>query len=180
MIQAVSARRLTPDVSHTQGDVIMKATKFCGRDINFNVPYTMTQEATFGGDQDVALEGFVWRMDKPFNVHRFIIQLTALDGDAVIDPQPTVLGHLINNVSIHNWGINENHGSGGVAFRVDGSTLVWEPMTELIVVRSGGFEVKFHARPFDINPALKLSKKLRLRAVVSIEGDAIVVAPLSA
>jgi hypothetical protein len=160
----------------------MKSKQVYGRDITFRLPYTMVQEVTFGSEEkDIDVEGFVWRMDKPLDVQRFVIQLTALDGDAVIDPQPTVLGHFLSNISIYNWDTNEMHGStGGVAFRVYDNMLLWEPETELVIFRAGGFKIKFTSRKFDISPALKLTNKLRIRAVVSVAGDAVVVAPPSA
>jgi len=127
-------------------------TEFAGRKITFRIPFTMPGELVLNHDQlGVQFpEGtYLHNSDKPFEIHRVIPRLTALDAtgtpyDSPV-PQPSVdLLERLTRVRIYDFSKNESLTKNSqlvstITKGTDERTWEWsEPYT---VVRSEGFQV---------------------------------------
>lgn len=160
-------------------------SQFAGRNITFRVPYQMAGELTLGfsssGTQypDAV---FSHQIDKPFEIHRVIPRITALDGSGlVLATQPTqdTLTELVR-LFIFDFSKNEAMMKSPtlVSLITKGSSeRTWEWAEPYTIVRSEGFQVRVDTLAIpnpNFNPAVT-----SLRMELSFQGFLLVVAPPS-
>ncbi len=120
---------------------------FAGRPISFRIPYNISGEMDVAPNQSGVVypeATFLHNVDKPFEIHRTIIRLTAKNANGVIlEPQPTTLDERIR-LRITDFSKNENltKVSTLVQTLVNAFTKTWELEEPYTLVRSEGLQVQ--------------------------------------
>lgn len=160
---------------------------FAGRQINFRRPYIIYADA----DRPASTNGYIfpeasWLVaeDKPFEIHRCIIRLTAKDSEGnILEPQPTTLDKRVR-VRILDFSKNEmltkNATLVGAMFKQN--EYVWEWDDPYTLVRSEGFQVQVDTDAFpsvcNLVACEPISTPVTLvRVEVAFEGFSLFIAP---
>lgn len=125
---------------------------FAGKNITFRIPYTLAAELDVGPNLSGIVfpeAAFLFNVDKPFEIHRVKIDLTAKGTPAgavtptVLEPQPTTLDKRVR-LKILDFSKNENlmKTSTLVAQLLTANTRAWEWEEPYTIVRSEGFQVQ--------------------------------------
>jgi hypothetical protein len=155
--------------------------QYAGKDITLRIPYSMTGEATYAANlngqvmQDTL---FGHQMDKPLEVHRMIVRLTAFEaGGAILEPQPTTLDRRVQ-IRVKDTATGENMNKAAQRLsslkKINEDTWEWEePRT---ITKNEGFEVSVDTGPYNMVPA-PANATTAIRVEVTFQGYLIVIAP---
>lgn len=161
------------------------ASEFANRTIRFRIPYEMAGELTVAfsasGVQFPAAT-FQHSIDKPFEIHRMIPRVTAIDANGLVmatQPAQDTLFRLVR-MRIEDYSKNElmTRAPTLISVLVKGtSEQTWEWAEPYTIVRSEGFAVTVDSL---VVPAPNFSPAVTsLRVELSFQGFLIVVAPPS-
>lgn len=148
--------------------------------IKFRIPYTMPGELVVGASASGEFfpdGAFNFNIDKPFEIERMIVRLTALDSDKlVIEPQPTTLQKRVR-LTITDTSKNEDLTKARTTVEtlissLDGGDGSWEWYVPYTIVRSEGFTigVDSSALPAGVE---------NVKVEISFQGYLIVIQPAS-
>lgn len=150
---------------------------FDDQQIRFRIPYSMPGEKIVepNASGDFFPEAtFLTNVDKPFEIDRLTIRLTALDANkAVLDVQPATLGRRIR-MTIQDTSKNEkltkaSHMVDSLISSEQGAAGTWEWYVPYTMVRSEGFQVGIDALTFPAGTSF-------VRVDLSFQGSLIVIA----
>jgi hypothetical protein len=164
--------------------------QFAGRDITFRIPYNLYSEmdvlaSTNGNVFPEA--SFLHNVDKPLEMHRWLIRLTALDESSnIMEPQPETLEKRVK-MRIQDVSKNENMTKSATTVETlqTANAKTWEYDEPYTFVRSEGFQVQVDAGgmpsiciPGGTNcDAPVLTPVTAVRVSINLQGYLIVVAP---
>lgn len=171
---------------------------FADRKIKFTIPYTMPGEWVLGPNVSgvAAPEAvFLHNVDKPFEIWRMVVRLTALDGQdppQVLEPQPLTLPERIR-LSIRDTSKNENLTKAPALVsslrKANELTWEWDPRPYTIV-RQEGFQIAADSLAFPsvcvVDPesadcsALIQTPVANVRVEVEFQGWLLILEPPSA
>lgn len=168
--------------------------EFAGRPITFRVPYTMPGEVTFTENQSgqqFPENQFIHNEDKPFEIHRILIDCTAFTqlsqsvggGFVMLDPQPETCNKRFK-LKITDFSKSEFFDK-NPAFPLEmtwANTLSWEFEDPYTLVRGEGLMIQvdtfsYDYRRFDTGQEPVTIDQIRIE--VGIQGYKIVIAPPS-
>lgn len=179
----VPARGLTPTV-------------FADQLIKFRIPYSMPGELLQLASQPGVMfpeDVFRHAIDKPFEIWRAIVRLTALDNSTpplVFEPQPTTLEKRVR-LRFRDTAKNESMMAAPhlVDTLITGDEGTWEWEVPYTLVRSEGFEVQVDTAVFTTfcildnfnanNCAAALATMTNMRIEITFEGYLLVLQPAS-
>jgi hypothetical protein len=132
--------------------------QFAGKDITFRIPYNLAAELDVGPNLSGVVfpeASFLHNVDKPFEVHRVKIGLTAKgtpDGftsPTVLEPQPTTMDKRIR-LKMLDFSKNENlmKSSTLVSQLLQKNTGAWDLEEPYTIVRSEGFQVQIDTQDY--------------------------------
>jgi len=130
--------------------------QYAGKDITMRYPFVMPGELLVDPNSSGVLfdqNTFIHNIDTPFEIHRMIVKLTAVDSSAtpvIFEPQPTTLDRRIRltveNLSAVNVKLNKAPALPRLLMKENELTWEWEdPYT---IQRSNGFLVSVDAGAF--------------------------------
>ena len=168
---------------------------FAGKQITFRIPYSMAAEMDILPNVNGQLfpdASFLLSIDKPMEIHRVIIRLTAkgtLDEDAtptILNPQPGSLEERIR-LNITDFSKNEKLTKTPtlVAALLNRLTGTWEWEEPYTLVRAEGFQVQIDSLDFPtviVLNDLVLPEAVDVSAVrveIDFQGYLIIIAPPS-
>lgn len=125
--------------------------QFSGKDITFRIPYNIAAELDVGPNQSGVVfpeASFLHNVDKPFEIHRVKIELTAkgtpegFSTPTVLEPQPTTMQRRVR-LNILDFSKNEKltKSSTLVGLMLARNTGAWDLEESYTIVRSEGFQV---------------------------------------
>lgn len=125
--------------------------QFAGKDITFRIPYNVAAELAVGPNQSGTVfpeASFLHNVDKPFEIHRVKIELTAtgtpegFTNPTVLEPQPTTMERRVR-LAVSDTSKNEKltKSSTLVGLLISRNTGMWEWEEPYTIVRSEGFQV---------------------------------------
>lgn len=131
---------------------------FAGKTITYRIPYNVAAEIDVPPDRNGIVfpeSSFLHNVDKPFEIHRVIVRLTArgtpegFTSPQIFDPQPTTLEERIR-LRFLDFSKNENLTKSSTLVslllsRISGAFDLEEPYT---IVRSEGFQVQIDSQAF--------------------------------
>lgn len=131
---------------------------FAGKDITFRIPYNIAAELDVGPNQSGVVfpeASFLHNVDKPFEIHRTKIGLTAkgtpegFSVPTVLEPQPTTLDRRVR-MRILDFSKNENLTKSAtlVSLLLQKNTAAWDLEEPYTIVRSEGFQVQIDTLDF--------------------------------
>jgi len=132
--------------------------QFAGKDITFRIPYNIAAELDVGPNLSGVVfpeASFLHNVDKPFEIHRVIIRLTAkgtppdFDSPTVLEPQPTTLEERVR-MRILDFAKNENLTKSAtlVSLLLNRFTGAWDLEEPYTIVRSEGFQVQLDTQDY--------------------------------
>jgi len=132
--------------------------QFAGKDVTFRIPYNIAAELDVGPNLSGIVfpeASFLHNVDKPFEIHRVIIRLTAKGTPAtfvtptVLEPQPTTLEERVR-MRILDFSKNENltKSSTFVSLLLNRNTGAWDLEEPYTIVRSEGFQVQIDTQDY--------------------------------
>jgi hypothetical protein len=173
--------------------------QFAGRDITFRIPYTMPGELEVEPNKRGIVfpeATFLHNVDKPFEIHRMIVRLTAQteddEGETIIqETQPDTLSKRIS-MRVTDFSKNENLTKSAtlVSSMLAFNTGFWEWAEPYTRVRSEGFQVQIDSGAFPTICALGTNPDgepcqlievptTKVRIEIGFQGFLVVVAPPS-
>lgn len=131
---------------------------FAGKDITFRIPYNIAAELDVGPNLSGVVfpeASFLHNVDKPFEIHRAKIGLTAkgtpegFSTPTVLEPQPTTLEKRIR-LRILDFAKNENLTKSAtlVSQLLQKNTGAWDLEEPYTIVRSEGFQVQIDTQDY--------------------------------
>jgi len=125
---------------------------FAGKDVTFRIPYEIAAELDVGPNQSGIVypeASFLVNVDKPFEIHRIKVSLTAkgtpatFSNPTVLEPQPTTLDRRVR-LRILDFSKNENLTKSAtlVSVLLARNTGAWDLEEPYTLVRSEGFQVQ--------------------------------------
>lgn len=169
--------------------------RFAGRDITFRIPYTMPGELDLEPEKNGVVfpeATFLHNVDKPFEIHRLIVRLTALNEDdegnfLVQEVQPDTLSRRVS-MRVTDFSKNENltKSATKVSQLLALNTGFWEWEEPYTLVRSEGFQVQIDTGLFptvcvpgpDCGELIAV-ETAKVRVEIGFQGFLVVVAPPS-
>jgi hypothetical protein len=132
--------------------------QFAGKDITFRIPYNVAAELDVGPNLSGIVfpeASFLHNVDKPFEVHRVRIILTAkgtpetFTSPTILEPQPTTLAERVR-LRFLDFSKNENLTKSAtlVALLLANNTGAWDLEEPYTIVRSEGFQVQIDTLDF--------------------------------
>jgi len=132
--------------------------QFAGKDVTFRIPYNIAAELDVGPNLSGIVfpeASFLHNVDKPFEIHRTIIRLTAkgtppnFDNPTVLEPQPTTLEERVR-IRILDFSKNENLTKSAtlVSLLLNRITGAWDLEEPYTIVRSEGFQVQLDTQDY--------------------------------
>lgn len=132
--------------------------QFAGKDITFRIPYNIAAELDVGPNLSGIVfpeASFLHNVDKPFEIHRMIVRLTAKGtpegfmSPTILEPQPTTLEERVR-LRILDFSKNENLTKSAtlVALLLSRFTGAWDWEEPYTIVRSEGFQVQIDTLDF--------------------------------
>ena len=132
--------------------------QFAGKDITFRIPYNIAAELDVGPNLSGIVfpeASFLHNVDKPFEIHRVKIALTAKGTPAtfvaptVLEPQPTTLEQRVR-LRFLDFSKNENLTKSAtlVALLLQRNTGAWDLEEPYTIVRSEGFQVQIDTQDY--------------------------------
>lgn len=126
--------------------------QFAGKDITFRIPYNIAAELDVGPNQSGVVfpeASFLHNVDKPFEVHRMKVGLTAkgtpetFTTPTILEPQPTTLQKRVR-MRILDFAKNENLTKSAtlISQLLQQNTQAWDLEEPYTIVRSEGFQVQ--------------------------------------
>ena len=164
--------------------------------VKFRIPYTMPGEFTLNAQQPGQMfpeDVFRHSIDKPFEVWRMLVRLTALDNATpavVFEPQPTTMEKRIR-LRIRDTAKNENLNAAVqlVDTLITGDEGTWEWEVPYTLVTSEGFEVQVDSAVYPTfciadnfnanNCAAALATMSACRVEVAFQGYLLILQPAS-
>lgn len=149
---------------------------FDDQTIRFRIPYSMPGEQVVepnASGEFFPEAAFLVNVDKPFEIDRMVVRLTALDENKkVLDVQPATLGRRIK-LAVNDTSKNEkltkaSHLVDTLISSVEGSDGSWEWYVPYTMVRSEGFNVGIDALDFPAGTSF-------VRVSISFQGSLIVI-----
>jgi hypothetical protein len=131
---------------------------FAGKDITFRIPYTLAADLDAGPNASGIVfpeASFLHNVDKPFEIHRIRISLTAKGTPAgftsptILEPQPTTLAKRVR-LRITDFSKNENLTKSATLVNqiLQQNTQSWDLEEPYTIVRSEGFQVQVDTADF--------------------------------
>jgi hypothetical protein len=169
---------------------------FAGRAVSFRIPYSMPGELIIPPNRSGVVfpeATFLHNVDKPFEIHRLVIRLSALGGESaasavVNNTQPDTLSRRLR-LRINDFSKNENltKSATEVSQLLANNSGFWEFNDPYVLVRSEGFQVQLETQNFPTVCAPDPDDECQLVAVpmnfmrveVSFQGYLIAVQPPS-
>jgi len=132
--------------------------QFAGKDITFRIPYNIAAELDVGPNLSGIVfpeASFLHNVDKPFEIHRVKIDLTAKGtpegfiNPTVLEPQPTTMERRVR-LRILDFSKNENLTKSAtlVILLLARNTGAWDLEEPYTIVRSEGFQVQIDTLDF--------------------------------
>lgn len=132
--------------------------QFAGKDITFRIPYNIAAELDVGPNLSGVVfpeASFLHNVDKPFEIHRTRIGLTAkgtpegFTQPTVLEPQPTTLEKRVR-MRILDFSKNENLTKSAtlVSQLLQKNTGAWDLEEPYTIVRSEGFQVQLDTQDY--------------------------------
>lgn len=152
--------------------------KFAGKLITFRVPFSMPGELLVAANaqgQQFPEATFLNSTDKPFEVHRMVVRLTAFDGQdppVILDTQPGDI--LFKTIRLRVLDLSKNElltkSTHLASLFLRQNELTWEWTDPYTLVRSNGFIVTVDADNFPTGTS-------NVRVEVAFQGFRTVIAP---
>lgn len=132
--------------------------QFAGKDITFRIPYNIAAELDVGPNLSGVVfpeASFLHNVDKPFEIHRVKIGLTAKGtpegfvSPTVLEPQPTTMEKRVR-MRILDFSKNENLTKSAtlVSQLLQRNTGAWDLEEPYTIVRSEGFQVQLDTQDY--------------------------------
>lgn len=132
--------------------------QFAGKDITFRIPYNIAAELDVGPNLSGVVfpeASFLHNVDKPFEIHRVRIGLTAKGtptgfvSPTILEPQPTTMEQRVR-LRILDFSKNENMTKSAtlVSQLLQKNTGAWDFEEPYTIVRSEGFQVQMDTLDF--------------------------------
>jgi hypothetical protein len=132
--------------------------QFAGKDITFRIPYNIAAELDVGPNLSGIVfpeASFLHNVDKPFEIHRAKIGLTAKGtpegfvNPTILEPQPTTMERRVR-LRILDFSKNENLTKSAtlVSLLLARNTGAWDLEEPYTIVRSEGFQVQIDTLDF--------------------------------
>jgi hypothetical protein len=132
--------------------------QFAGKDITFRIPYNIASELDVGPNLSGIVfpeASFLHNVDKPFEIHRVIVRLTAKGtpvgfiNPTILEPQPTTMDERVR-LRFQDFSKNENLTKSAtlVALLLAKHTGAWDLEEPYTIVRSEGFQVQIDTLDF--------------------------------
>jgi hypothetical protein len=157
--------------------------KFAGKDICFRVPHSMPGEHTIEANapgQQFPEATFAHNIDKPFEIHRMIVRLTAFDGSdppVILVVQPTVLEKVIRlrvtDTSKNELMTKNAHLVDTLISSVEGDKGFWDWEDPYTLVRGEQFQIGVDSLVFPVSTP----ETENIRVEIAFQGFLIVIAP---
>lgn len=169
--------------------------QYAGKDITMRYPFVMPGELLVSASTNTIFDQntFIHNIDTPFEIHRMIVKLTAVDDSetpVIFEPQPTTLDRRIRlnieNLSAVNVKLNKAPALPRLLMKENEMTWEWEdPYT---IQRSNGFLINVDSLAFpsycipscDGTPSIPFEVSVavnRIRVEVSFQGFNIIIKP---
>lgn len=132
--------------------------QFAGKNITFRIPYNISAELDVGPNQSGIVfpeASFLHNVDKPFEIHRVKIDLTAkgtpegFSAPTVLEPQPTTLEKRVR-LRMLDFSKNENLTKSATLVEqlIERDTGFWDLEEPYTIVRSEGFQVQVDTQDY--------------------------------
>jgi len=132
--------------------------EFAGKLITFRIPYNIAAELDVGPNLSGVVfpeASFLHNVDKPFEIHRTKISLTAkgtpegFQQPTVLEPQPTTLERRVR-MRILDFSKNENLTKSAtlISLLLQRNTGAWDLEEPYTIVRSEGFQVQVDTQDY--------------------------------
>lgn len=130
---------------------------FAARTVTFRIPYCMPGELVVGPNRQGVVfpeATFLHSLDKPFEVHRFSVRLTAMSGADAASATPhlqqpdTLLRRVRFRISDFSKNENVTKSSSLVSQLLSNNSGFWEFHDPYVLVRSEGFQVQIETLDF--------------------------------
>jgi hypothetical protein len=169
--------------------------QFSGKSVTFRVPFNVAAELAVGPSQSgvtFADSSFLVSQEKPFEVHRIIIRLTAqgtpsgYSSAVTLEPQPSTMDERVH-LNILDFSKNEKltKSTTLVSTLLNKATGTWEFEEPYTLVRSEGFQISVDTLDFPLDIVTDSNGQPQVVTVqfvnveINLQGFLLVVAPPS-